>query len=455
MLLRALVLLTVFLPSAGVCQGTPGQQTRWVTLEKEAVLAMPPDLAAAPTVEKVSLSPRGRYLMAVRTAVRLQVQKVQTEQNVKPAEVPIPKSSETCLIWWDNQLRESREIWRTNQPQVKITQLLWLGRTDSGAAVLQNLSPQPGQPRFGLLRVGPAQTRAQVVSLPETVSRVEGFAPTHQPEAALLLWMSPPGGRPDASTCTLWLLREGAAAPKSIQIPATVMPVDVIWNGDQVLLRGVSADGKGKGIQHFTIHPATGALNSIPPPPPPAAMEPKVSDTAGGLSVSVERQTGAESSVTPRKLVLYGKKGSENPSAVLSFDTTGGTLHPDGRSLFYQSQGALFAVELLRTDKAAFLAAREAAERAVLMSNAKQVALAALMYAADHDETLPGADGVEDKLAPYLKDTGLMKGMVFTFAGGRLQDISSPATTEMGHIPGPGGKAVFYADGHVKWLRGN
>ena len=47
----------------------------------------------------------------------------------------------------------------------------------------------------------------------------------------------------------------------------------------------------------------------------------------------------------------------------------------------------------------------------------------------------------------------LFNGFVYTYGGGALKDIDSPTTTETGYVNGPNGKAVIYADGHVKWRR--
>ena len=98
-----------------------------------------------------------------------------------------------------------------------------------------------------------------------------------------------------------------------------------------------------------------------------------------------------------------------------------------------------------------FAQARSKARQAAGLSNGKQLGLAILMYAQDYDETYPTPDGINGKLAPYLKNESLFQGFTYTFGGGSMSGVERPAETEMGFVTGPGGRAVIFADGHVKW----
>ena len=93
-----------------------------------------------------------------------------------------------------------------------------------------------------------------------------------------------------------------------------------------------------------------------------------------------------------------------------------------------------------------------AAERTELISRGKQLALATLMYAQDYDETLPTGDNITGKLSPYLQNDSMFEGFSYTFGGGKLKDIDKPVETELGFLPGTGGRVVIYVDGHVKWM---
>lgn len=125
--------------------------------------------------------------------------------------------------------------------------------------------------------------------------------------------------------------------------------------------------------------------------------------------------------------------------------------------------------------------ARAKAERETCMSNLKQIALAALMYAQDWDETLPKADWVP-ALRPYMNNDRLFVcparphqpiGYAFNKAllGASPAKIERPAETIMifesklaGDSPvggaddvpvegvHDGGICAAFADGHVAWM---
>jgi hypothetical protein len=124
-------------------------------------------------------------------------------------------------------------------------------------------------------------------------------------------------------------------------------------------------------------------------------------------------------------------------------------------------------------------------EQTECLSNLKQLALAVLMWAQDHDEVLPPAKDWGKELFPYLKNEevfrcpavpGLECGYAYNadIAGRKLAEIADPAATvlfyesTLGQLdaadrgesqPRPGrhngGNARAYVDGHGKWLAEN
>ncbi len=74
------------------------------------------------------------------------------------------------------------------------------------------------------------------------------------------------------------------------------------------------------------------------------------------------------------------------------------------------------------------------------------------MFASDSDDVLPGQEGWEARVGPYCSDKDLLRRFNYTFKGGNMANIENPASTELGYILGPGGRAVAYCDGHVKWV---
>ncbi|HOS92726.1 MAG TPA: hypothetical protein PLQ54_05395, partial [Armatimonadota bacterium] len=122
-------------------------------------------------------------------------------------------------------------------------------------------------------------------------------------------------------------------------------------------------------------------------------------------------------------------------------------------------------------------AARPKAEQAACLSNAKQIGLGIMMYAQDHDQTLPTEDWVEE-LMPYIKNEQLLRcpaagdampayGFNEKLLGLTLADIAKPAETVLvfekdpadgTNVGGPeqlaarheGSVVIGFADGHVQ-----
>ncbi|MFM7322959.1 MAG: hypothetical protein ACKO5K_15780 [Armatimonadota bacterium] len=126
-------------------------------------------------------------------------------------------------------------------------------------------------------------------------------------------------------------------------------------------------------------------------------------------------------------------------------------LLPDLSGVLWVHEGRIYGRALATVDRAAFDGMRRTLAKREAMIRAKQAGLATMMYAQDYDETLP-APGNRDALGPYLKDNALLASFQYTYEGKlALAAIDAPAGTMLGHVDGPGGRAIVYADGHVKW----
>jgi len=112
--------------------------------------------------------------------------------------------------------------------------------------------------------------------------------------------------------------------------------------------------------------------------------------------------------------------------------------------------------------------AKEKAQATACLSNAKQLGMALMMYATEHDDTLPDADSWEDAIAEYAGDSEALftcpvTGQRYIFnealSGVDLKYLDNPQATPMLWEPaldaegsvGPhmGRFVVCYADGHA------
>jgi hypothetical protein len=132
----------------------------------------------------------------------------------------------------------------------------------------------------------------------------------------------------------------------------------------------------------------------------------------------------------------------------------------DVAAILFTRDGTLCASPIFRLPRTDFEQGVLAVQRQTTLMNAKQVGLGIMMYIQDYDENYPmPSKNVARLIDPYVTDKSLFNnvatgdpGFVYTHKGSTLlTEMTSPATTQLGYITGPGGKAIIWADGHVTW----
>jgi hypothetical protein len=434
-----------------------------VTTETEAYAVLPPDLIAAPMVVHMATSTDGRYILVARTAVRI-TPKLVNEHLAGRFQGPPP--GEMSLILWDNKTRAAKEIWKSDANTTQIATLDWLSGSEVGLALIRETippTPQKQQPqtRQGLLRISSLGTRPQVIGLTglEDDGHLQLFFSPVEPLAILEHARYIPGeitlpdGNRRASLSvqrTLYLIRQDGRLGASLKLSEEMAGAEITWSqsGEPVLRTFVMVDKKPLP-KWFAVDRRNFALKPLVDNPG------RYQRQQPELAVRLRTTTMAakEGSTTKPISVLWleGAPKSEAPRALVTSDSSGGMVLPGAESIVYHSQGAVWSAQLLKMPKEVYLMARQAAERSRIISNAKQLGLAAIMYVQDYDENLPGPEGINGKLEPYLKNSSLFEGFNYTFGGGPLSGIDSPAETELGYVTGPGGRAIIYVDGHVNW----
>jgi hypothetical protein len=210
----------------------------------------------------------------------------------------------------------------------------------------------------------------------------------------------------------------------------------------------------------YAVDPRTGAVSALaerpkPPAKRPTAAEGKIAALPVLLKSSTVTLKEEDTTQTLHPIWLATATKGGRSRALLAPDGEGGFILPDGSAALYRSGGSLYAVPLVRVNKETW---RKALQETT-MTNAKQIGLGLMMYAQDYDEAFPPAsDAVNDVILPYIKSKAVFNspltdapGFVYTQNGNTLGSIDKPAETVIGYLPGPGGHAVIYADGHVTW----
>jgi prepilin-type processing-associated H-X9-DG protein len=447
--LRAVLFaMAVLVAGNGVAQLLPKRD--FVLTEKEAIGILPPVVVSQGVATQAYWSPRGNYLLIVRRDDRVTPALVRASIAKSDAQ---PAPSEVSLLLWDARTRESRSLLKINSAQSGIGEVVWLPDSDTALVQRQSWRVEPDAP--------PLDVQSDVLLLSAKTGRLDVVARTGpnrvvsidvSPTKALaVLQMTP---LEMARTADVMLVGPGGPVRPAVQVQDEGLVGGIGWSLDGatplIATRRKAADGKHR-VSWMVVDTATGNLS-----PTPADRVYRWSpDSSEELSLAEGKQTLTLSgtSVTAPSLWLSSPFKSEYQSAFIALDATEASISPTGDALYYTSQGIGYVRSFVRMSKAEFLKVLAEAQRMEVMNKAKQAALGLLMYAADYDDNMPMKEAdILAILFPYLKDGEVLKGFVYTFAGGSLLPLSSPSDTELGYIPGPGGRAVAYADGHVGWV---
>ncbi len=441
----------------------------FVLTEKEAVGMLPAEVAAAPTVKSFKWSANGKYLLIHREslAVTPAMLRALASGNLPAG----PPAGETSLVLWDKAAHRSIDLIRLRNGLGSIREFEWVGVGGMGIAVVDEVVPPPlGRDVPPLRRtvawridaVGGTAKRL-VVAGDETY--LGFYSSPSQPMAAIQLSreLDPPGvlqpsGLLKRRIEVILVKAAGSAAPP-IVLGEGMSIHSWSANGADLILYSIvpREPGRKTRIDRLLMDPLTGRIDPTPlaegsahlvGPAPKREGDVRLLSTRQSLAVP---QGAAGRAVHPLWLVS-NTRASAISQALVSADVGPSEISPTVESVAFISNGALMVSQLVRLPKAAFLAMKEAADTATALSNAKQIGLAAMMYAQDHDEKLPGSgDDVAGLLSPYLKNSDILQEMTFTFGGGALKDVANPAETELGYVQRSGGRAIFYVDGHAKW----
>lgn len=414
----------------GVVLWTPAQQPpaslqQVVFVGNDVVFVAPRQMVAPPQVAMAEWSPSGRYLVAVTVQARWR--DWQSEPEV--------------LGWvatvWDNTRQQAKQVGKGVAGD-QLEQFHWLGRSETAVALVLHRIGRTEEEQFQRLLV--------LLNAPQASLRTLATVPG---DVRLRVSPTVPMGVLVGDEA-IWLLRADGTLSAPMPLPAdmalAVQYAEWSRDGRQLFWQALPSR------EWLVLDLATGAITTSSSPPErydPSAEQPKQP-----LNVRVMRQPigSGEYRASTQALWLEGEKSRTLVCADVEF----AKLSPRGDAVFYISQGAGFIAPLVRAPREAYEQARQRAEREAIMSNARQIALALLMYVQDYDERFPmGSMDIQSVLMPYLKNETVFNfpgtNFVYLMDGQTLQSMDRPSETMVGYIQAPGGRAVIWADGHVTW----
>ncbi len=463
---RALALLLAVMMVAGPA----GAQERadMALGEKSAYMLLPARYAAGPAVRDAAWSSDGRFLLMSVVDIQLDARMVAQALSGGPSFRP-PVAGASLAVWTAKDA-STQVVWRAPSPDVSFD-VNWLPGSTVALVLAHNVDVTPANApanaprdmRDVLLRIDGPTGSARVLGRADAMGSYTVAPSPSQPVAVVRRWSTVlretvgSDGKPEVVSEThdsVSVVKADGGAGPTVSVPDGVRLLDASWVAkDKIGLRGVDAKRPAQGERAsrcFVMDARTGALGPVAElPKPETAPKVELPFTLGHAPANL---VAGAAKVPVRPVFLIGAaQGKETPGLVAA-DAEWAALSPTGSAVAYRSGESLCVRLIVEVPRAALEAAREAARRAVALSNAKQCGLAVMMYAQDHGEVLPGqGDDIGSLLTPYFQNPTPLDGFVYTFAGGALSGVQSPAETEMGYVTGPGGRAIVYVDGHAKW----
>lgn len=403
---------------------------------KDSAYLVRPGVPVAGEVQEFSWSPNGKTI-AFRTLESEPMidAMVDSLKGRTPAQGQVPNQS---LGFYSRATGKIR--WASNLPEgAALSRISWLS---NDAVVLESrliATPNPNGSQQTFTFISASNGRATALALPDMGDLDVTFLA--DPESGLAFALGYPGN--NGFAIGSMISPTGQVSP----LPASVKEaLNQRWYPIEVL--------KGKGIVfvNWSPEPHARLLTTrlifepyVRPDANPLATEegPIVLNTVAG-------PLGSSLFIIPSERTSSQQAGAR--AVPISTQSELAELSPVYDAVAFTSQRMLWIRTFEPITLEAYQAAMELKERTRLMSNAKQIGTALMIFAADNDDNLPVGDP-GSAIEPYLRNNELLKGFVFTLPKERsLVAIENPADTEIGHFPYKGGRIVTYADSHVKWV---
>ncbi len=435
--------LVVAVPSNAVPRQSASETLRAVVSGPLAYLLGPVQFVAQGDVQMWEASPRGRYILLI---------------HAPPSREPSPLDLEKVpdgplrVTLWDSQSRRTIPVWRapSAHPDFSVGISGYFHGTDTAVLAFQNVRiGKDGEPNtYTVLRRfdAPSTTLGapleswncmnfspgKPVALLESDDRLAFWKPTGPPLPLTRL--------PVGASFAGWF-RNGSVAGFELakRDPGT----------KKVTKRWFLADTVDGAVREATELPP--AEPEIAPRPTPVALASRIGKLDKDGTQAIVESLWLEAMPLPKTTAESTRDAAPRRTLVATSHSGTPLLLPDASGMLWEHDGNVYARSIARVPRTTFETLRATLGKREAMSTAKQMGLAILMLAQDNDEVLPTASTIGETL-PYVKNQALLDRFQFTYQGpSDMAKIDAPAETVLGHVDGPDGKAVLFADGHVQW----
>lgn len=444
-MLRATVLLSIgLLASSALSQFNP--KTDMIFTAKDAVVVMHPVVVTKGKPEKALWSRDGKWIFLESEETKNDAKSL--AGHIVGDGSAVAEGSETVLSLYGVEKRNQILLSRFPSSWHSLDQIEWLPGNRMVAFVVQETTAKQREEDSAtdvlyVSSTGNGQT-TQLLRAPQ-----DGYIEIHTHErargAVVTLIQEAEEGK--TSVRAFWLGPDGKlSAPLVMKDGYFGFHWDSKGNGPYLAQRDPTQKDRKAQVSYFLYNFQNGAMTPVEEPNWDA-VEVAPTDFTVKYGASISELSQAR--VQKKSLWLESRFDSEHKLALVTPQASEYEVSPALDAIYYESQELGMIRMLPRIPKEAAMKALQA----LVMRDAKQVGLAMQMYAADYDEEMPINNGDwMDNVDPYLKNRLVMDGFTYTYSGGNLSELKDPSKTEVGFKAGPGGRAVVYADGSVKWI---
>lgn len=443
----------------------------WFQTPKHLFVMLPPTVIASGEIGQSQWSGDGSYLMVCASPATTSVAQMLTAFG-PGATRELPNS----LYVFERSTGSVRKLWEANDPHQSIGNIDWLTKSHTALVTLQTDEVTPElhhHETYSVMAIDAANGRHAFIPGMDRLLEPPSFILSPTSTLALAVFadvesstraLAPVAAAPDQAAANVipsyrplgtwvfpgvnnfWMIGPDAEVLHRIHTgPAPLAGIQ--WGVDGRTWYFATEDRKSKErfIQHLEDD---GKLTTVKVPIYTPAPEPKPELWLHDKPMKAHQRKTARGF---NNLWISSPEDTPRPDALVTPNGSYNSLSPAGNAVFYIEAG----VAKVRNVEVVSGELKDALERAIkaqVVSDAKQAALGLLMYSADMDDNLPGLGNL-DALDPYLKGLSVLDDFNYTPPTDLLvTHIAEPANTQIGYIEGPGGRAVAYSDGHVKWI---
>ena len=424
-----------------------------VASAKGAFALMPPELVDSEDVSQSSWSTDGSFLMYEKDVYRPSINDSLELTNT-------PDDVEQYIYFWDSRTHKKSLALSLGPHQGKFDQAIWLTGANIALVVMRQSFPSSPDRKlpvdhYSVLRVVPGSNQPQVLLEDEVKPNDPGVAIQPSPTTALALVykiaFNPEEATSRARQISSLVVDNGS---RLLNVKGTD-PASIITfgpTGKPIYLSPEPNAPKGRRkLLAFPIDEKTGDIG----PEDIKGYRP-AGEEARPAAIAIETTklaaTNQKVSKDLKMVWLSSTTPSDQPRAFVAGEADQSCLSPALNAVSFRSQGSLFVRELVSFSLDKYLVVRNEVAKRDAMNHAKSVGTGILMYAADMDDKAPTSKEFATAIQPYLRNSDVLNGFSYTYTGGPLDKLPDASKTALGYTEGPGGRAMVYADGHVRWI---